>query len=127
MVQAALFTIDVIFVSKTGFKSLAAVLSADSYHPHLQHQSMHDHTAGLSICPRIQLISQNAVAGVAPGAPTLVLPDMETRLSQLEQSVGLLLAGAPLPADAQRAQACTQVSPQPLCLSAFAFAVYAPR
>ena len=66
------------------------------------------------------LIPQNAVVGVAPGGPTLVLPDMETRLSQLEQSVGLLLAGTPLPPDVQRAQACTQVSPQPLGRSALA-------
>lgn len=107
---------------------LAAVLSADSYYPRLQQQPMHDETAWSSAClnPRVYLIPQTAVIGVAPGAPTIVLPDMETRLSQLEESVGLLLAGTPLPPDVHRAQACSQVTPQARALSAPAFAVCAP-
>lgn len=56
----------------------------------------------------------------------MVLPDMEARLSQLEQSVGLVLGGTPLPADVQRAQACSQVSQQSLGLSGLAFAVCTP-
>lgn len=54
--------------------------------------------------------SQSAVIGVAPGGPVVVLPDMDARLRQVEQSVGLLLADTPLTADVQRAHSCTQVS-----------------
>ena len=83
---------------------------------------MHDQTAGISICTDVWLIPQNAV-GVVPGAPTVALPDVEARLSQLEQWVGLLVAGTPLPPDVQRAQTCTQVSPQAPGLLVLAFAV----
>ncbi len=45
-----------------------------------------------------------------------MLPDLSSRLSDMEQSVSLLLSGAPLPADIQRADACTKVPLLLLCM-----------
>ena len=53
--------------------------------------------------------------GVGPQAQPVMLPDMSSRLVQLEESTSMLMSGAPLPADMQRAHACTKV-----CLSASA-------
>ena len=52
-VQTALFTVYIIFPPSTGLATLAAELSAESYHPHLQAQSILDQTAGLSLCPAV--------------------------------------------------------------------------
>lgn len=46
--------------------------------------------------------------GVGPQSTPVKLPDLSSRLSHMEQSVSLLLSGAPLPADMQRADACTK-------------------
>ena len=48
-------------------------------------------------------------AGVGPQGTPVKLPELNSRLSQMEQSVGLLLSGGPLPVDVQRADACTKV------------------
>ena len=47
--------------------------------------------------------------GVGPQAQPVMLPDMSSRLVQLEESTAMLMSGAPLPADMQRAHACTKV------------------
>ncbi|KAL0038138.1 hypothetical protein WJX79_004465 [Trebouxia sp. C0005] len=46
--------------------------------------------------------------GVGPQSTPVMLPDLSSRLSHMEQSVSLLLSGAPLPADMHRADACTK-------------------
>ncbi|KAL0023938.1 hypothetical protein WJX77_001873 [Trebouxia sp. C0004] len=46
--------------------------------------------------------------GVGLQNTPVMLPDLSSRLSHIEQSVSLLLSGAPLPADMQRADACTK-------------------
>lgn len=48
-------------------------------------------------------------AGLQSDSKPVALPDMESQLSQLSQSVSLLLSGKPTPADMQRADACLQV------------------
>lgn len=56
-----------------------------------------------------------AHAGVGPQSTPVMLPDLSSRLSHMEQSVSLLMSGAPLPADMQRADASTKVPILLLC------------
>ncbi len=53
-----------------------------------------------------------------------MLPDWSSRLSQMEESVGLLLSGAPLPADLQRADVCTKVPVSPVYVFYISTGVY---
>lgn len=48
-------------------------------------------------------------AGLTSESKPVALPEMEHQLSQLSESVSLLLAGKPTPTDTQRAHACLQV------------------
>ena len=53
---------------------------------------------------------QPSHAGVGPEGSSVMLPDLSRRLSHMEESVSLLMSGAPLPADLQRADTCTKVT-----------------
>ena len=64
---------------------------------------------------RIALHPTISCAGIGPQSTPVMLPDLSSRLSHMEQSVSLLLSGAPLPADMQRAEACTKVPLLLLC------------
>ncbi len=66
----------------------------------------------VALCPLHPTISH---AGVGPQSTPVMLPDLSSRLSHMEQSVSLLLSGAPLPADMQKADACTKVPLLLLC------------
>lgn len=53
---------------------------------------------------------QPSRAGIGLEGSPVRLPDLSRRLSQMEESVSLLMSGAPLPADLQRAETCTKVT-----------------